>query len=51
MKKQLQIFTAFACLALPNLCASNEIENDVDVEKAEEMNVVNNIDNNASPVI
>ena len=33
------------------LSVSNEIENDVDVEKAEEMNVVNNIDNNASPVI
>ena len=31
MKKQLQIFTACACLALPNLCASNEIENDVEM--------------------
>ena len=32
MKKELQIFTAFAFLALPNLCASNEIETDVEME-------------------
>jgi len=31
MKKQLQIFTTFAFLTLPNLCASNEIETDIEM--------------------
>ena len=33
------------------LSVSNEIDNEVDVEKAEEVKVVNNIDKNVSPAI
>ncbi len=35
MKKHLKIFTAFAFLALPNLCASAGTINEYDVEKAD----------------